>query len=190
MKANFALVVGLVNTVLAGPVAKRDDATELDSILAHVKVHTANINHTLATLPAANTTSSGNVTGNANITAEWNIIATTLNTTAPTLSKRSFPLFGRQDTVTCNATCQSDVYDGMGSLTAEIAYTAKACAEKNATDITSSSSVLIRVVTALATITNDISSTVGSMGGIVVQNLNAALGAEIGGELALFIAGS
>lgn len=43
MKANFALVAGLASTVLAGPLALRDAATDLAALTATVKVHTANI---------------------------------------------------------------------------------------------------------------------------------------------------
>lgn len=38
----------------------------------------------------------------------------------------------RQDTKVCDATCLSASYQGIGALTAEIAYTVKACVAKNA----------------------------------------------------------
>lgn len=43
MKANFALVVTLANTVLAGPLVNRDEASDLTALTSTVKVHTANI---------------------------------------------------------------------------------------------------------------------------------------------------
>lgn len=54
-------------------------------------------------------------------------------------------------------------------------------------DITSSSSVLIPVIKGLATVTKELALVVGPVAGVVVQNLEAALGADIGGALATFI---
>lgn len=41
-------------------------------------------------------------------------------------------LSSRQDAQACDATCLSASYQGIGALTAEIAYTVKACVAKNA----------------------------------------------------------
>ncbi|KAJ4392277.1 hypothetical protein N0V93_005902 [Gnomoniopsis smithogilvyi] len=174
MKANFALLAGLANTVLASPLAVRDAASDLAALTSTVKVHTARINQTLATLSTVSTTSSVNSTGNANITAEFSLIAQALNTTSDGVT-------------TCNATCMLSTYSDLGDLTAEIAYTAKGCVAKNAVDVTSSSSVLVKVVKGLTAATDNLEDTVGTIAGIVVQNLNAALGPEIGSVLALFI---
>lgn len=87
---------------------------------------------TLATLPPANATVAGN-SSNPNITAEFNLIAQALNSSSETLgnAKRSLPLWGRQDVVACDATCQVATYNDLGALTAELAYTMAACINKN-----------------------------------------------------------
>lgn len=54
-------------------------------------------------------------------------------------------------------------------------------------DISSASSILITVVLALADLTNTCQVIVDGIGGVVVQDLQEALGLEIGGILATLI---
>lgn len=54
-------------------------------------------------------------------------------------------------------------------------------------DITTSTSVLVPVLQGLAIVTNELATVVGPVAGVVAQNLEAALGTEIGGALAAFI---
>ncbi|KAF3770595.1 hypothetical protein M406DRAFT_326041 [Cryphonectria parasitica EP155] len=193
MKAIFVTVCTLV-PAFASPMAsaghelaQRNTASALDALSSTIKTHTANINRTLASLPANATTPSSNST-NSNITEEYNLIAIALNTTSSTLagsSKRSVPLLAGADE--CDATCQQDIYNELGSLSAEIAYTMEGCIERNAVDISTSSSVLITVVLALANLTNDLGNVVGGIAGVVVQTLQAAMGTEIGGILASLV---
>ncbi|PSR79722.1 hypothetical protein BD289DRAFT_88293 [Coniella lustricola] len=206
MKSIFLLACSLsaafASPVLSEPhqLALRDTAASLDALLATVKTHTGNINQTLASLSTATNATAANSTTNGNVQTEFKAIADALNssstsiaastaTTTPTTTrKRSVPLFGR--TTDCDATCQENVYSDFDSLSAELSYTMEACINKNAVGkfyITSSTSVLLTVVLALADLTNTCETVTGGIAGLVVQNLEAAMGLEVGGILATLI---
>lgn len=108
---------------------------------------------TLSVLQNTTTTATtGNFTNNGNITGEFNLIALALyaaagedppkQTAAPTKRSSRLPLVRltekRDDNTTttavikCDGKCQLNVYQQMGDLTSEIAYTVNGAMQKNA----------------------------------------------------------
>lgn len=231
MWVKLALMATLAANMAAASLVARDQVSDLTALTTTVKNHTGNISQyspvhdstmltqrlsprrwhltllfhptdqTLATLPAnGDPASFANSTANATIVSEFTLIAQALNSSSDTHTAED----------ACDATCQLSAYNGMGALSAEIAYTMEGCINKNAvgtsahppspqdlaltegvlvaaTDLMSSTSVLLTVVEAMSDVTDGLEESVTGVAGIVVQNLQAAMGADIGGALATFI---